>query len=111
MDELEVNVGNVRVVSKGQIKVLGITLDIKLNWEPHIKKVIAKCRSFLFPLRYIQKYMNAKDTIKILKAQLVSLMMTYGSLCWSVLLNYSQRARLRSVNFQAIRTVLRDFNF
>jgi len=27
------------------------------------------------------------------------------------IMNYSQRARLRSVYFQAIRTVLRDFNF
>jgi len=110
LDELEVNVGNVRVVSKEQVKVLGITLDNKLNWEFHIRKVIAKCRSFLFPLRYIRKQLNANDTIKILKAQLVSVM-TYGSPCWSASINYSQRARLRSVYFQAIRTVLRDFNF
>jgi len=68
------------------------------------------CGSFLFTMRYIRKHLTAKDTIKILKAQLVSVM-TYGAPRWSVSLSYSQRARLRSVYFHSIRTVLKDFNF
>jgi len=59
-----------------------------------------------FPKEKIKKHLNVRDIIKILKAQLVRVM-AYGSPSWSVLLSYSQRARLRSVYFQ----VIRDFNF
>jgi len=109
-ENLTVKVKNVTLTSEDQMKILGVLLDKKMSWEPHVQRMISKCRSYLFPLRYIRRNMSCAETIKVLKAQLISVM-TYACPVWSVSLNFLQRARIRSIFYQEIRTVIKDFNF
>jgi len=110
VENLAIRIKDVTITSGNQMKILGVLLDKKMSWEPHVQRMISKCRSYLFPLRYIRRNLSCADTIRVLKAQLISVM-TYACPVWSVSLNFSQRARIRSIFYQAIRTVIRDFNF
>jgi len=92
------------------MKILGLSLDNKLNWNTHVQRTISKCNSFLFPLRYIRKHLSVKNTIRVFKAQFVSVL-TYGCPVWSGSINFNQRAKIRSVYYSAVRIILRDFNF
>jgi len=106
--ELNLNCGNSNLKSGSSMKILGVHVDSKLSWEIHVSRMLSKIRSHLFTLRFIRKHLSIKDTINVVKAQIVS-RMTYGAPVWSISLNYRQRAQIRSVYFLIIRTVLRDF--
>lgn len=90
------------------MKVLGITLDKDLSWEPFVTKLTNKVRSLIFSLRYVRKHLSLTDTIKIVKAQIIS-KMTYASPIWSISLGYRLREKLKSVYYLVLRTILRDF--
>jgi len=103
---IEVDGGEFR--SKNYIKILGLLVDSKLSWEQHIGSVVQKCKAQIFALRYIRTFLNVKDTCKVLRAHLVSVL-TYGSPVWSHALSFSLRSKIRSVYYLALRTILRDF--
>lgn len=109
-EEVEIVVEDGEFRSKEYIKILGLLVDSKLSWESHIDSVIQKCKSQIFALRYVRTFLNVKETCKVLKAHLVSVL-TYGSPVWSHALSYGLRSRVRSVYYLALRTVLRDFDF
>lgn len=108
-DKFNIEISGVKIPPKDQMKVLGTIIDNKLDWKPHVNRTIAKCHSYIFPLRYLRKHLSIENTIKVLRAQVISVL-TYACPAWGNSLSYNQRAKIRSVYYLAIRTVLRDFN-
>lgn len=97
------------IKSTKTMKVLGVLLDNQLNWKPFIDQLIGKIRSNIFALRYIRRNLSLKDTVKVVRSQVIS-RISYGSPVWSSSLNYALRARIKSVYFLVIRVIIRDFN-
>jgi len=109
-DELEIDIRGTTVKSSESMKMLGMIVDKRLTWEMHMHKTIAKIRSIIFSLRYVRKNLSLSDTLKVVRAQVVS-RLTYGSPAWSNVISYKLRAKLKSVFYLVLRTVIRDFQF
>jgi len=110
LEELSVDIGGTNIASKETMKVLGILLDNKLNWDQHLSKIIAGCRSKMFGMRYLRRNLSIKDTFTIFRSHVIS-KLVYCSPAWSVNLSYHQSQRLRSIFYHSIRLLLRDFDF
>jgi len=108
--QTEIEVGGERINSKSEIKVLGVLLDNNLKWESHVRKIISKCRSTLFSLKYLRKYLNLKDMACVVQSHIVS-RLSYASPVWSFALNFNLRAKIRSVFYLVLRIIARDFSF
>jgi len=110
IENLEIKIMDDTITSGKQLKVLGSIVDHKLSWEPNITKIIGKCRSLAFSLRYLRRHLTLEETVKIFKAH-VSSRITFGAPIWGHALSFSLRSKLRSVYFYIIRLIVRDFNF
>ena len=68
-----------------QVKYLGLTLDSKLSWLPHIKGKARSCKRFLFMVARIAKdaYGPSPKIMRWTFHCIVRPMMTYGALCWA----------------------------
>jgi len=110
IDNLEIEVQGTSIKAGYQMKVLGSFIDSKLSWETNITKIINKCRSFIFSLRYLRKYLDVKDAINVFRSHVIS-RLTYGSPVWAHSITYNHRQRIRSLFFHIIRIIIRDFKF
>jgi len=54
-EDFEVEVNNVIIKPPETMKALGLIIDNKLSWEPHVTKIIQKHRSLLFCLSLYSK--------------------------------------------------------
>jgi len=108
INEFEFEVDSVVIKSSLTMKALGVTIDNKLNWEPHVTKLIQKCRSLLFAFRYIRRHLEISEIKFVLNAHLVS-RLTYAAPVWSHSMNHKLRIKLRSVFYNTLRVILRDF--
>ena len=68
-----------------QVKYLGLTLDSKLSWLPHIKGKARSCKRFLFMVAQIAKdaYGPSPKIMRWTFHCVVCPMLTYGALCWA----------------------------
>jgi len=107
-DKLSVKIGQTTLETSSTMKVLGVTIDEKLNWEPHIMKLIAKTRSLLFAFRYLRRHLSIADLKLAMNAHLIS-RLTYAAPVWSHSINYKLRLKLRSSYYQVLRVLIRDF--
>jgi len=103
------NLDGAIINSQNTLKVLGVMFDSALKWNNNTQKIISKCRSYLYGLRYLRRHLNITEIAKILKAQIVSIM-TYGAPAWYHRIDYTSRLKLRSTYYHIIRVMLRDFN-
>jgi len=107
---VKVDLNGTNIESQNSLKVLGITYDSNLKWDLHVEKIIKKCRSFMYGLRYLRRHLNISDLNRILKAQVVSVL-SYGAPAWFHRLNYHLRLKIRSAYYHIIRVLIRDFRF
>lgn len=59
--EAAVMLGNTSLRVSEFVKVLGVTLDSKLNFREHIRCAVSKTASLMYPLRRIRKYLHYED--------------------------------------------------
>lgn len=69
---------------KEEVKYLGVTLDSKLTWNPHLTRTIDKCkRAFMITRRTFGKSWGLKPNIMAwLYCAVIRPMITYGNLVW-----------------------------
>ena len=67
-----------------KVKYLGLTLDSKMSWSPHIKEKAIACKRFLFMVARITRdaYGPSPKIMRWCFLSVVRPMMTYGALCW-----------------------------
>jgi Reverse transcriptase (RNA-dependent DNA polymerase)/Endonuclease-reverse transcriptase len=63
------------------MKILGVYIDNKLNWKPHLNQLDRKLSSTLFVLRKIRNQLNTKIALSIYNALIYS-SLQYGILLW-----------------------------
>jgi len=54
-EELTIDIGGEKFRTGKEMKVLGITFDDKLSWNPHVEKVIGKAKKLNSALSFIRK--------------------------------------------------------
>ena len=67
-----------------QVKYLGVTLDHRLSWQPHIKNRIKKAKGLLFKARQAMgKLWGLKPTLSLWMYHAVVIpMLRYAALVW-----------------------------
>jgi len=92
------------------MKVLGIVVDSELNWNSQVDKMISRCRSYLYPLRYLRRHLSLNEIAIIIQAHVTS-HLTYCSPVWYHGLNFKQREKIKSIYYKILRVLVRDFSF
>ena len=63
-------------------KYLGVVIDNRLNWAPHVDKVLKKTQSRLFFLRKLRSFNVCNRMLIMFYQTVVSSVMTYALVCW-----------------------------
>ena len=105
-DNVSVKVGNEIVKGKPHVKLLGITIDNKLDFTEHVSNVCKKVSTKLHALARISNYMSADKLRMILKAFIES-QFSYCPLIWM----FHSRAlnnRINKLHERALILVYKD---
>ena len=76
-----IKIGNENIIGSSSVKLLGITIDNKLNFNEHITKIYKKASQKLHALARIAKYMDSQKLRIIMKAFIES-QFNYCPLIW-----------------------------
>ena len=90
-------------------KFLGIIIDDKLNWKPHLKYLTNKLRSITGAICRIRKSVPADLYLKIYKALFES-HLTYGITVWGVALKDQPDDKLFIIQKHCIRVLFGDLD-
>ena len=63
-------------------KYLGVLIDNKLNWSPHLDKVFKKTQSRLFFLRKLRSFNVCNRMLNMFYQTVVCSVMTFALVCW-----------------------------
>ena len=94
----------VRIPFSETVTSLGVILDSKLSWKPHITQVVGKFNRILYTLRFFRKY-----TTEALRKQLaMALLFPYLDYCTVALLDLTQEMsnKLQVLQNSGVRYVL-----
>jgi hypothetical protein len=83
-------------------KLLGITLDQRLNWTDHVDRIASKISSFCFLLRRLRDYCGL-PTLRTVYFAYVQSICSYGVMFWG---NSSYSCRILKLQKWAVRTIL-----
>ena len=76
-----VNIGNYEVKSSSSVKLLGITIDNKLNFNEHISKLCKKASAKLHALARVSAYMST-NKLRLLSKAFIESQFGYCPLIW-----------------------------
>ena len=76
-----INIGEDEISGENQVKLLGITVDNKLNFNEHVNKLCKKASQKLHALARIAKYMDT-NKLKILMKTFIESQFNYCPLLW-----------------------------
>ena len=79
LEPLKINGTKIKLVD--EFDFLGITIDSKLTWKPHTKKIIGKISRTVGMMKKIKRYAPS-NVLKTLYQSLVNSHLTYGIKCW-----------------------------
>ena len=77
----EININGNTIKSEDTVKLLGVTLDYKLNFDPHISNICKKAATQLNVLKRLKKFIGFKEK-KILVQSFVYSNFDYCPLVW-----------------------------
>ena len=81
VDNLSINVGNEMVHASTFVKLLGITIDYKLNFTEHINNICRKASQKFHALARVAKYINS-DKLRIIMKAFFDSQFNYCPLVW-----------------------------
>ena len=104
--------GNDRIPVSGSSKLLGVTLDSKLNWSEHINKQTASCKRLVFLLNHCckMKWGVNRDVLERIWIGCIEKILMFGCPAWvSLLKNKSMVQKLESVQRLVAIKMIRAF--
>ena len=81
LDEVSIQIGCDDIVSEDSVKLLGVTIDKKLNFSEHVSNLCQKASMKLHALSRVSKYMSMSKRRIIMKAFIES-QFGYCPLIW-----------------------------
>ena len=76
-----IKIGDDEIIGSTSIKLIGITIDNKLNFNEHVTKICKKANQKLHALARIAKYLNT-DKLKIIIKSFIESQFNYFPLEW-----------------------------
>ena len=99
---------NEQIQSKTTIKVLGVLLDSKLNWFPHVTETIIKCKKTLQAIKLISSFFTIDERLNIITSLFYS-KLYYGAEVWLLpTLSYSLQKKILQISTYALRIAAND---
>lgn len=78
---INVNINNNIIEPSQTCSLLGIELDININWKEHVSKIVAKISSFSYVLGTLRKILNTESVIAAYYGYVYSII-KYGIIFW-----------------------------
>ena len=96
------------IESEKTVKLLGVEIDEKLNFNDHITTILKKGNQKLHALMRISKYLN-EDKLKLIMRTFIESQFNYCPLLW---MNHSRQVnnKINKLHERALRVVYRDDN-
>jgi len=107
--DADIYIGDVIVKSTATMKVLGITFDSKLTWEPHVTNLVKKCNAKLTVLRKLRHKFTVDQFMKIVTSQYYSILYYCAPVWLNDVLKSNLKRRINSAHFKALRIALNDY--
>jgi hypothetical protein len=106
--KVSMDIDKCKITSTDTVKLLGITLDNKLNFNSHIEGICKKANQKISALFRIRKYLD-REKAKLLSNSFVLSHFRYCSLIWMFCSKLSAQ-KIASTQRRAIRAVELDFD-
>ena len=97
----DIKIGQVTLKESSETKYLGLLIDNKLSWKPHIKKIKSKLSSTCWALSRIRPYVN-DNVLRNIYFGLIYPHLQYCIVCWG---GSTQAKELFILQKRAIRTI------
>ena len=105
-EEVKINIGCDDIINEKSVKLLGVTIDQKLNFSEHVTKLCKKASMKLHALARVSKYMSTNKLRIIMKAFIES-QFGYCPLIW-MFHNRTLNTRINKIQERALRLVYKD---
>ena len=106
--KVSLDIDTFNITSTDTVKLLGITLDNKLNFNSHIEGICKKANQKISALFRIRKYLD-REKAKLLSNSFILSHLRYCSLIWMFCSKLSAR-KIASTQRRAIRAIEIDFD-
>ena len=105
---LSLNIDGQKIKQSEHVKLLGVQIDNKLNFNVHIKELCKKMNQKLFAFLKIRPFLN-RETAKILLTSIVMSNLSYCPLIWMFCSN-SANKEINRTNKRALRLLYEDYD-
>ena len=100
---------NEKIISKNEIKILGVIFDSKLTWHNHINRTIQRCKKTLQAIKLISTYFTIDEKLNIVTSIFYS-RLYYGAEVWLIpALKAKLKNKILNISTQALRVVAEDY--
>ena len=106
-DNISAKIGNNVIKSSTSVKLLGVTIDNKLNFTEHVSKICKKVSTKLHALARVSNYMST-DKLRVIMKAFIESQFGYCPLIW-MFHSRTLNNRINSLHERALRLVYKDF--
>jgi len=107
--DMDLQIKGTPIAPSSEMKVLGVILDHRLSWIPHIENVKKKAVRVINGIKLLRRKLTKAQCITICTAQLLSILY-YGAAVWMTPhLCAKAWKKIESIHYKALRLVLRDY--
>ena len=107
-NNIVMNIANKNIISQTEIVLLGITIDNKLSFSNHIKRICKSANNKLCAILRLRNYMSVAQTKLLINAHVLSYFY-YCPLIWMFCLK-KDMSRITKVHKRALRTIYNNFD-
>ena len=105
-DGMTLNIGTSQISESESEKLLGVTLDSKLNFSVHDNQVCMKASQKLYALARVSNYMDT-EKVKLIMRSFIMSHFSYCPLIW-MFHDRAANSRINKIHERALRIVYRD---
>ena len=103
IEPIVIKVSGQDITSKGQMNVLGVIFDSKLQWGPQVTSTLNKANKALNAIRLIKNYFSTDELLTLVTSNFYSVLY-YNSEVWHLkTLHQSMKNKLLSISSKALK--------
>ena len=108
IDDLKINVGNQQITPEKTVKLLGVTIDDKLNFRKHIQNICKAAGAKLNAIKRLGLNLDEKERKLLIEAHVTS-NFNYCSTVWHFC-GLSEVHKMEKLNERCIRFIYNEYN-
>ena len=100
-------ISDITIKSASSVRLLGITIDLKLNYKKHINNIVKKSYYKLYALRKLKTFLTL-EKVKILACSMIEIQFTYYPLIWKFYTKTDMQ-RVERVQYKILQVVYNHY--